>query len=174
MLRNADQKLNKDKDVLLYEVPLLRNITNRREPLMMMTGSDVRTMLDLTYDSFIDFALLLGTDFSERIKNVGPARALRFIREYGSIERVIASETKYPPRLPTETYLAQVELARTIFRTLPPIPDEDRLIPKMKDDDEVIQLLQRFSLGREVLQREEWDHEAALAGNYFADDPKMY
>ena len=174
MLRNADQKLNKDKDVLLYEVPLLRNITNRREPLLMMTGSDVRTMLELTYDSFIDFALLLGTDFSERIKNVGPTRALKFIREHGSIERVIASETKYPPRLPAEAYLAQVELARTIFRTLPPIPDEDRLIPKGRDEDEVIQLLQRFSLGREILQREEWDYEAALAGNYFADDPTMY
>ncbi len=139
-----------------------------------MTGSDVRTMLELDYDSFIDFALLLGTDFSERIKNLGPARALKFIREYGSIERVIASETKYTPRLPADAYLAEVELARRIFRTLPPVPDEDQLVPKKRDDDEVIQLLQRFSLGREVLQREEWNYEAALAGNYFADDPRMY
>lgn len=174
VLCSTNKKLNKNKDVLLYEVPLLRNITSRREPLTMMTGSDVRTMLELDYDSFIDFALLLGTDFSERIKNVGPARALRFIREYGSIERVIASETKYPPRLPANAYLAEVALARAIFRTLPPVPDEDQLIPKKRDDDEVIQLLQRFSLGREVLQREEWNYEAALAGNYFADDPGMY
>ncbi|KAF8345313.1 PIN domain-like protein [Amanita rubescens] len=170
----ADYVVSEDTDVLLYEVPLLRNITSRHEPLMMMTGSDVRTMLELDYDSFIDFALLLGTDFSERIKNLGPARALKFIREYGTIERVIASETKYTPRLPADAYLAEVELARTIFRTLPPVPDEDQLIPKKRDDDEVVQLLQRFSLGREVLLREEWNYEAALAGNYFADDPRMY
>ncbi|KAK2464559.1 hypothetical protein APHAL10511_003417 [Amanita phalloides] len=170
----ADYVASEDTDVLLYEAPLLRNITNRREPLMVLSGPDVRATLELNYDSFIDFALLLGTDFSERIKNVGPARALKFIKEYGSIERVLSSEVKYPPRLPADAYLAQVELARMIFRTLPPVPDENQVTPRRRDDDEVIQLLQRFSLGREVLQREEWDYEAALAGNYFADDPKMY
>ena len=141
---------------------------------MMLSVTDVRAMLEFDHDSFIDFALLLGTDFSERIKNVGPARALRFIKEHGSIERVIASEVKYPPRLPANAYLAQVELARVVFRTLPPLPNQDLLVPKGRDDDEVIQLLQRFSLGSEVLENEDWEHKAALSGNYFSDDPKVY
>ncbi|KAF8631345.1 hypothetical protein AX15_002457 [Amanita polypyramis BW_CC] len=170
----ADYVASEDTDVLLYEAPLLRNITNKCEPLMMLSAAGVRAMLELNHDSFIDFALLLGTDFSERIKNVGPARALKFIKEYGSIECVIASEVKYPPRLPTKAYLSQVELARMIFRTLPPLPEQSLLAPRGRDDGEVSQLLQRFSLGRAVLQYEEWDHEAALSGNYFADNPRMY
>ncbi|KAF8637882.1 hypothetical protein AX17_002505 [Amanita inopinata Kibby_2008] len=169
----ADYVASEDTDVLVYEAPLLRNVTNRSEPLMVMSGADVRTILQLDRDSYIDFALLLGTDFSERIKNVGPARALKFIKEYGSIERVIESEVKYQPRLPTKAYLAQVELARMIFRTLPPVPDAEELAPRRRDDDEVIQLLQRFSLGREVLEHEDWDYQAALTGNYFADDPRL-
>ncbi|KAM6503633.1 PIN domain-like protein [Amanita muscaria] len=170
----ADYVASEDTDVLVYEVPLLRNLTNRNEPLMMMCGADIRAVLELGRESFIDFALLLGTDFSERIKNIGPSRALKFIKEYGSIERVIESEVKYPPRLSTKAYLAQVESARMVFRTLPSVPDEVEMAHRPRDDAEVVQLLQRFSLGREVLQHETWNYEAALAGNYFADNPKMY
>lgn len=66
----------------------------------MISGADIREVLQLTRASFVDFAFLLGTDFSQRIKNVGPARALRFIKEYGSIERVIEAETNYPLQMP--------------------------------------------------------------------------
>ncbi|PFH49354.1 hypothetical protein AMATHDRAFT_76246 [Amanita thiersii Skay4041] len=170
----ADYVVSEDTDVLVYEVPLLRNFTNRGDPLMMMCGAHVRSMLQLGRDAYIDFALLLGTDFSERIKNVGPARAFKFIKEHGSIERVLANEIRYPPRLPTNVYLAQVEIARMVFRTLPPVPNQDQLVPAGKNDDHVVHLLQRSGLGREVILNEEWDYQSALGGNYFADDPRAY
>ena len=71
---------------------MIRNISNRKDPLTIVSGAKVRTTLELTRESFVDFALLLGTDFSQRIKNVGPARAYRFIKEYGSIERIIEAQ----------------------------------------------------------------------------------
>lgn len=137
-----------------------------------MVISDVRTVLELDRASFVDFALLLGTDFSQRIKNVGPARALKFIREHGSIERVIEQETKYHPRLPADMYLEQVEVARLVFATLPPIPDKELLEQKDSDPEAVAAVLQRYGLHR--ISTADWDYNSALEGNYFKDDPTAW
>ncbi|KAK7039524.1 flap endonuclease 1 [Favolaschia claudopus] len=169
----ADYVVSEDTDVVAYDAPLLRNISNRSSPIMMLSGLEIRTALELDRSSFIDFALLLGTDFSQRIKNVGPVRALKFIRQHGSIERVIESETKYPPRVAPPAYLAEVELARLVFRTLPPIPDEKQL-EQGKDEQELSVILQRFGLGRLLMGNEDFGYEDALQGNYFSDDPSAY
>ncbi|KAJ7578471.1 PIN domain-like protein [Mycena floridula] len=146
----ADYVASEDTDVLIYEAPLIRNITNRHGPLTIMSGTDIRTSLQLSRESFIDFALLLGTDFSQRIKNVGPARALKFITTHGSIEQVIESEPKYPPRIPVAAYLNQVEVARTIFQTLPPIPNASLLVQKPWDDQKVYDTMYKYKLSREL------------------------
>jgi flap endonuclease-1 len=155
--------------VLVYEAPLIRNITSRVEPLGMVSGSHIRKVLDLSPASFIDFALLLGTDFSQRIKNVGPQRALKFIREYGSIEAIIEQEPNYPPRLPQKAYLEQVEVARVVFRTLPEVPDLSLLQPRASDMGAVWEILQKYRLHK--ASGYVWDYDAALVGNYFEDNP---
>ena len=48
---------------------MLRNITTHGSPLVSISAPDVCASLGLTHESFIDFALLLGTDFTRRIKN---------------------------------------------------------------------------------------------------------
>jgi flap endonuclease-1 len=164
------------QDVLIYEAPLLRNITSRNAPLALIYGSDVRAVLALSRASYVDFALLLGTDFSQRIKNVGPARALRFIRAHGSIEHVVKHEgASYPPRVPTPEYLAQVAMGRAVFETLPPLPDEELLQPVKEDEMEVRAIITKYGLKREMREFDlsELDHEHtdALAGNYFRDNP---
>ncbi|KAH9836345.1 PIN domain-like protein [Rhodofomes roseus] len=165
----ADYVASEDTDVLVYEAPLIRNIANRSGPLLVISGTDVRATLQLDRAGFIDFALLLGTDFSQRIKNVGPARALRFIRAHGSIERMLECEPRYPPRVDLTTYLSQVSLARAVFQTLPPTPDADLLQPREYDEEEVMRVLGNYGLHREAMQ--EFDHTSALSGNFFSDDP---
>ncbi|EED83145.1 predicted protein [Postia placenta Mad-698-R] len=165
----ADYVASEDTDVLVYDAPLIRNITNRKGPLVVISGTDVREHLRLDRSSFVDFALMLGTDFSQRIKNVGPARALKFIREYGSIERVIECERQYPPRIPPKKYLAQVSLARMVFSTLPPTPDVELLRPGAYNEEEVTRLLALRGLERAA--DEEWDPTATLSGNFFDDNP---
>jgi flap endonuclease-1 len=162
--------LNLCKDVIVYEAPLIRNLTNRSGPLIVLSGTEIRTVLQLDRSSFIDFALLLGTDFSQRIKNVGPTRALKFIRQHKSIERVIEMEKKYTPRIPAPAYLAEVEVARLVFQTLPPVPDI-RLLEQPPDDDGLAVILQRFGLGKLLMSGEDWDSQEALEGNYFSDNP---
>jgi flap endonuclease-1 len=164
--------MSRTQDVLIYEAPLIRNITNRQAPLLIISGTDVRTVLQLDRARYIDFALLLGTDFSQRIKKIGPTRALKFIREHGSIERVIEHETRYPLRIPAQTYLDQVEIARLVFQTLPPIPDVKFLQMRECDDGDVLEVLQRYGLYRAAVC--DWDYSAALDGNYFEDDPSAF
>ncbi|KAJ7089175.1 PIN domain-like protein [Mycena belliarum] len=165
----ADYVASEDTDVVVYEAPLIRNITSRNSPLMMLSGLEIRTALQLDRSSFIDFALLLGTDFSQRIKNVGPSRALKFIRQHKSIERVIEAETKFAPRVSAPAYLAEVEIARMVFQTLPPVPDATSL-EQVKDEEGLTDMLQRFGLGK-LLMNDDWDFGEALQGNYFSDDP---
>ncbi|OSD01476.1 PIN domain-like protein [Trametes coccinea BRFM310] len=165
----ADYVASEDTDVLIYEAPLVRNVATGAAPLVLISGSDVRTVLQLDRARFIDFALLLGTDFSQRIKNVGPARALKFIREHGSIERVIEREVQYPPRIPVEEYLQQIALARSVFNTLPPTPDASLLQQGVPDESAVWAILDKFGLHRYVA--DDWEHTHVLSGNYFADNP---
>ncbi|KAJ7064891.1 PIN domain-like protein [Mycena amicta] len=159
----ADYVASEDTDVIVYEAPLIRNLTNRNGPLTVLSGTEIRAALQLDRLSFIDFALLLGTDFTQRIKNVGPTRALKFIREHKCIERVLICETKYVPRLPAETYLAEVETARMVFQTLPPVPDA-RLLEQEKDQEALSTVLQRCGLGR-LLFNEDWNYEGRIGGH---------
>lgn len=157
------------QDVIIYEAPLIRNLTSRKDPLVVISGAEVRSDLQLDRASFIDFALLLGTDFSQRIKNVGPQRALKFIREHRSIERVLEEEKQYPPRIPEEAYLSQVARARQVFETLPPAPDAGVLEPGEMDEDAVNVILRRYNLQHEI--SDHWQYRGALSGNYFHDNP---
>ncbi|KAG6919813.1 hypothetical protein DXG01_000315 [Tephrocybe rancida] len=172
----ADYVVSEDTDVLVYEAPLVRNLTSKNMPLTVVSGAEIRTVLQLDRASFIDFALLLGTDFSQRIKNVGPARALKFIREHKSIERVIELETKYALPLSQQAYLDQVQIARVVFETLPPLPEIKLLEQKEPDEEAVLELLQRYGLGKEVMGTSDWDQASgvALEGNYFQDNPSAF
>ncbi len=141
--------------------------------MLAISGAEVRKVLKLSRASYIDFNILLGTDFSERIKNVGPARALKFIREHKTIEGVIEHETKYPPRVARDAYLQQVATARKVFKTLPPIPESVKNLRMGEVEKELVrEMLQVFGLGRSV-EVDDWDYQAALAGNYFNDDPSI-
>ncbi|KAF9448054.1 PIN domain-like protein [Macrolepiota fuliginosa MF-IS2] len=171
----ADYVVSEDSDVLVYEAPLIRNFSNRIGSLVLIHGNDVRAALDLSRDAYVDFAILLGTDFSQRIKNVGPSRAHKFIKEYGTIENIINSQTRFQPELSHVEYLAQVDSARAIFRSLPPIPDQLRVSlmsePIEVDQAKVAVIMERCGLGNALMVDTFWDHEAALSGNYFSDDP---
>ncbi|KAG8216877.1 PIN domain-like protein [Butyriboletus roseoflavus] len=169
---HADYVVSEDTDVLVYEAPMLRGITARESPIVVVHGEAIRTTLQLDRASYVDFALLLGTDFSQRIKNVGPNRALKFIREHGSIERVVEQENKYPPREPVADYLAQVGVARLVFQNLPPLPDIGLLQQTEGDPDTLSEIMQRYRLHRMLPGA--WDTQSALAGNYFGDDPSIW
>jgi flap endonuclease-1 len=166
--------------VLVYSAPLLRNLTRRDLPLVSVSARDVCRALRLSHTGFVEFALLLGTDFTPRIRGVGPSRALRFLHAHGSIERVVQAERQFSPPPPPSSsldawsaYLESVRAARGVFETLPPVPDDALLRPGAVVDADVVSILQRYGLHRVVVE-DGWNYSAALRGNYFDDDPSAW
>lgn len=68
---------------------LLKGVKNRKDKIYEIDLKKVLEELELTMDQFIDFCILCGSDYTDSIKNLGPVRALAFIKEYKNIEAVV-------------------------------------------------------------------------------------
>ncbi|MEM1743124.1 MAG: flap endonuclease-1 [Nitrososphaerota archaeon] len=93
---------SQDFDSLLFGSPrLVRNlsIVGKRklpgrkeyvevEPEIIHLDKLLKT-LNITIEQLIDVAILVGTDYCEGVKGIGPKKALKLIKEHGSIERVL-------------------------------------------------------------------------------------
>ncbi|MFQ6128902.1 MAG: flap endonuclease-1 [Thermoplasmata archaeon] len=95
---------SQDFDSLLFGAPrLLRNLTisGRRRaarggyveavPELVSLESTLEA-LQITREQLVGMALLVGTDFNEGIKGIGPKKALLLIRRHGDIETVCEKE----------------------------------------------------------------------------------
>ena len=52
---------------------------------------DMLVTLEITREQLVDVAILVGNDFNPGIKGIGPKKALKLVREHGSIEHMPAS-----------------------------------------------------------------------------------
>ncbi|KYH41355.1 MAG: endonuclease [Candidatus Bathyarchaeota archaeon B63] len=100
---DADYCASQDFDSLLFGAPrLLRNLTisgRRKLPRKrvyveitpeIVEMSRVLEELGVTHDQLIDIGILVGTDFNpDGIKGIGPKTALKLVKKYGTLERVL-------------------------------------------------------------------------------------
>ncbi|KAK3208025.1 hypothetical protein GRF29_96g1192639 [Pseudopithomyces chartarum] len=93
---------SEDMDTLTFNTPiLLRHLTfseQRKEPILEIHLDKVLEGLDMKREQFVDFCILLGCDYVDPIKGVGPSTALKLIREHGTLEKVVEhmkANTKY-------------------------------------------------------------------------------
>jgi len=100
---DANYCASQDFDSLLFGAPrLLRNLTisgRRKLPRKnvyieitpeIVEMSRILKELGITRDQLIDLGILVGTDFNpEGIKGIGPKKALRLIKKYGSLEKAL-------------------------------------------------------------------------------------
>lgn len=100
---DADYIGSQDYDSLLFGAPqVVRNltITGKRKLPKKNIYVDVKPEilslkesldeLGVTRDQLIDIAMCIGTDYDPGIENIGPKRALKLIKEHGSIKAVLA------------------------------------------------------------------------------------
>lgn len=65
----------------------------------------------------------MGTDASPRIPGIGPSRAYKAIKQYGSIEAILAQD-KYRDKVQDiDVLMVMVNNAREVFGKAPPIPE---------------------------------------------------
>ena len=92
---------SKDYDCLLFGTPrLVRFLTISGKEFLPSKGAfraitpeliETATMLDqyqITREQLIDLAMLVGTDFNDGVKGIGPKKALKLVSEFGSIENM--------------------------------------------------------------------------------------
>lgn len=84
---------SEDMDTLCYRTPfLLRHLTfseAKKEPIHEIDVELVLKGLDLSIEQFIDLGIMLGCDYCESIRGIGPVTALKLIKEHGSLENII-------------------------------------------------------------------------------------
>lgn len=91
---------SKDYDSLLFGAPnLLRYLTISGREFLPSKGTsrllepeliELNKLLgsyDITREQLVDIALLIGTDFNEGVKGIGPKTALNLMRKHGSLEK---------------------------------------------------------------------------------------
>ncbi|CEL07756.1 Putative XPG domain-containing protein [Aspergillus calidoustus] len=91
---------SEDMDTLCFDSPiLLRHLTfseQRKEPIQEIHLDKALEGMGMDRNQFIDLCILLGCDYLEPIPKVGPNTALKLIREYGTLEKVVESIEKDP------------------------------------------------------------------------------
>ncbi|CCD26403.1 multifunctional nuclease RAD27 NDAI_0H02290 [Naumovozyma dairenensis CBS 421] len=84
---------SEDMDTLCYRTPyLLRHLTfseAKKEPIQEINTEQVLQGLELTLEQFIDLGIMLGCDYCENIRGIGPVTAFKLIKEHGSLEKII-------------------------------------------------------------------------------------
>lgn len=84
---------SEDMDTLCYEPKfLLRHLTmaeSRKMPIDQIEYSEMLRGLEMDRLTFVDLCILLGCDYCETIKGVGPVTAFKLIKEHGSLENIV-------------------------------------------------------------------------------------
>ncbi|KAG8214438.1 PIN domain-like protein [Butyriboletus roseoflavus] len=84
---------SEDMDTLTFAAPILyRHLTfseAKKAPITEISLEKVLQGLEMNMSQFIDLCILLGCDYLEPIKGIGPKNALKLIREFDGLEGVV-------------------------------------------------------------------------------------
>lgn len=93
---------SEDMDTLTFGAGvLLRHLTFSEAKKMPITEIHLEKVLEglgMTMDQFIDLCILLGCDYCDSIKGIGPTRAVSLIKMHGTLESLVKAldPEKYP------------------------------------------------------------------------------
>jgi len=139
---------SKDYDCLLYGAPILaRYLTltgrewlpaqRRSRPLIpeLIKLPENLTLLGITREQLVDLAILVGTDFNQGVKGIGPKKALKLVHDHGSIEQMpeeIRSKLTEDLNSVRQVFLKPRVLEKYLLKRSP--PDLDGLIKFLSEE----------------------------------------
>ncbi|XP_032833432.2 flap endonuclease 1 isoform X1 [Petromyzon marinus] len=114
---------------------LLRHLTAseaKKLPIQEFHFTKLLEEIKLSHDEFIDLCILLGCDYCETIRGIGPKRAIELVRQYKRIEAILQhiDTKKYPV---PDNWLYQE--ARQLFLK-PEVVDTEEVDLKWNEPDE--------------------------------------
>lgn len=84
---------SEDMDTLTFNAPILyRHLTfseAKKEPISEINLKLALEGLQMEMSQFIDLCILLGCDYLDPIKGIGPKSALKLVREFGGLEGIV-------------------------------------------------------------------------------------
>lgn len=135
---------SQDFDSLLFGAPtLIRNLTitgkrkmpRRRDYVNVepeeVTLGETLSSLEISREQLVDLAILVGTDFNQGIKGIGPKKALKLIKEHKTLEKIMEEK---------EFTIQEFNEVRNIFLK-PEVTDEYEISQGKIDVNGVIKLL---------------------------------
>ncbi len=142
---DVDAVSSQDYDSLLFGAPkIVRNVTLSGTIKYPSKGIEVKLepeivelsrvleYLGVSHSQLIDIAILIGTDYNEGLRGVGPKKALDLIKRYGSIEKIPDAMRKF-----TEDEIREI---RSLFLS-PEVTDNYKLDFRDPDYEGVIRFL---------------------------------
>lgn len=110
-----------DADALTFGTPLLIKNLNaaeaQKKPIVEINLERALLGLELTMEQFVDLCILMGCDYTDTIKGMGPVTALKMIKEHGNIEGILARIQKEGSSKYTVPEVFPFEEARALFVT---------------------------------------------------------
>ncbi|XP_045585131.1 flap endonuclease 1-like [Procambarus clarkii] len=125
-----------DMDALTFGTPiLLRHMTfseARKMPIKEFHLSKILEEIKISQEEFIDMCILLGCDYCDSIRGIGPKRAIELIRNHKTIDEILKhiDTKKYSP--PEDWRFAE---ARKLFIE-PEVADPEDIDLKWNEPDE--------------------------------------
>jgi len=92
-----------DMDALTFgSTVLLRHLTfseARKMPIKEFHLNNVLEGFEFSQEEFVDLCILLGCDYVDKIKGIGPKKAIELVKKHKNIETILSNidKTKYPP-----------------------------------------------------------------------------
>jgi flap endonuclease-1 len=137
---------SQDFDALLFGTPtLVRNLTlagRRRLPSgktqdvvpEVVSLGEVLSTLGVTREQLVDMAILIGTDFNEGVRGIGPKRALSALKRAGSLDALLSEEKSEVPEEYEEVRRIFLEPEVITDYTLEWSPPDDDRVRKVMCD----------------------------------------
>merc|ERR1719469_697143 len=91
-----------DADALTFGTPkLIKNLNAseaQKKPIIEIDLARALEGLELTMAQFIDLCILMGCDYTDTIKGIGPIKGLELIKKHKTMENVLAEVKKMGPK----------------------------------------------------------------------------
>ena len=85
----VDGVLTEDTDVLAYRTPVMfHHFDMTAGTVTRIKTDDILRTLNLSDNSFLDFAICCGTDYNRNMTKVGPQRAYQLIQKHKCIDSI--------------------------------------------------------------------------------------
>jgi len=162
--------ITEDSDILANGGKLLlRNFSSDKNIIEENCLEGILNCLEMTQDQFIDFCILCGCDYTQKIPNLGPINALKIIHQYKNIEKFLESNTKYIIPI---NFFENYEKARYLFNY--PIPQEvyDKIDKNTKMQEPKINELKEYLKDSKLKDKNFIEIENNLM-NYYLDIKHM-